>query len=189
MRKQTFVALLAAATLVEACLPFSQSPTATPIIAATATENATSTATLAASPTATLPAATATSSPTPTSPPIIPTIPTPTLSPSVVNASVTEGVIGLSVGKTVTFVSCASTNPVDFNGTITTNPAVKVWYDWLVRGHAYFNSPPQLARFDGPATQTVFIESDYQAKCGNYTVSLHIISPNHVVATKSFSIP
>lgn len=186
MRKPTFVALLAVATLIEACAPFSTSPTSTP--APTATEAASSTPTLEASPTPTVPTPTPTSSPTPTSPPVIRTIATPTRRPPVVSPPVSEGVIGLSVGKTVTFVSCSGTNPVNFNGAITTNTDGKVWYDWLVRGDAYFNSPPQLAVFDRPGTKTVFIETDYMAKCGNYTVSLHTISPNHLFATKPFSI-
>lgn len=196
MRIHALVALPVLASLIAACSPFAQPPTST----ATSTIMAAQSVAPSLTPTvAPSPAATATASlvPTPTLPPVLPTIPIPTLAvptlPPTVPATsparyLAPGIVGLSVGATVTFTSCARPVPVNFNGAISTNTAMKVKYDWLLRGDAYFNSPSQIAQFDGPATKKVFATAPYNAQCGNYMLSLHIIEPSYMVVTKTLSI-
>jgi hypothetical protein len=191
MRNRTLVALLLVATLIAACSPFLPAPTST----ATATVQPAPSATLAFTSTAEpSPTARATASPTPTPTAllVIPTLAVPTLPPTLPATSpprfLAPGIVGLSVGATVTFTSCAGTNPVNFNGTISTNTAMKVKYDWLLRGAAYFNSPSQIAEFGGPGTKKVFGAAPYNAQCGNYMLSLHIIEPSYMVVTKTLSI-
>ena len=188
MRNHLLITLMAFATLIEACAP-SSNPVNVTAPANTPTQGTTETQTPA--PTFTLTPAIA-PSPTATevAPSLTPTlsIPTPASAPSS-SASSWQPVIGLSVGRSVTFISCAGTNPVTFNGTITTNDSTIVEYDWLLRGAAYYNSPPQKANIKTPGTKTVTALTPYNANCGNYTVSLHIIYPNYMIATKHFSIP
>jgi|GEM_PF-4542147 len=102
---------------------------------------------------------------------------------------VSQIVIGLSVGKTVTFTSCKGTNSVVFTGTITTNAPTTVEYDWRLRGAATFSSPPQKTVFHAAERHKVFRSAPYNAACGKYSLSLHAIYPNYMMATINFSIP
>lgn len=195
MKVYRSIILLILAALLQACAPpFVASPTSvltptTPVQVGTAPFTVTSPSaltlapTLTASPTLAAPSSIPeTASPTPTA--VLPTV---TLPPILPVASLV--VIGLSVGQTVTFSSCAGTNPVLFTGTITVNSATLVKYDWLLRGHAYYNSPPQQANFQTIGTKKVKSLTTYNASCGKYTLSLHIIYPDNLLTTKYFSIP
>ena len=138
---------------------------------------------------------------TPTLPPLLPSTASPTLaaiptaSPiatptlTVVVPTVSQIVIGLSVGKNVTFTSCKGTNSVVFTGTITTNSSTTVEYDWLLRGTATFSSPPQNTVFHSAERHNVFSSAPYYAACGKYSLSLHVMYPNYMIATINFFIP
>lgn len=196
MKVYRLITLSVLAAVLPSCAPpFVASPTTafTPTTAPVQLESATLTVTppaastltptLTASPTLAAPSPIPeTASPTPTA-----ALPTVTLPPILPAAS--QIVTGLSVGQTVAFSSCSGTNPVVFNGTITISESSIVKYDWLLRGHAYYNSPPQQANFQTLGTKKVKSLTAYNASCGKYSVSLHIIYPNYMIATKYFSIP
>ncbi|MFZ1040010.1 MAG: hypothetical protein WCA79_09645 [Anaerolineales bacterium] len=120
---------------------------------------------------------------------ILTVIPTATPALTAVVLTVSQVAIGLSVGKNMTFTSCAHTNPVVFTGTITTSSSTTVEYDWLLRGAATFNSPPQTTVFHSAERHKVFSLAPYYAVCGKYSLSLHVITPNYMIATINFFIP
>ena len=125
--------------------------------------------------------------------PILATIPTalPVATPilTAVVSPVSPIVIGVSVGKNVTFTSCKGTNSVEFTGTITTSDSATVEYDWLLRGAAIFNSPSQNTVFHSAQRHNVFSSAQYHTACGKYSLSLHVIAPNYMIATLNFFIP
>lgn len=117
------------------------------------------------------------------------TLPAATPYLTAVVSPVSQIVIGVSVGKTVTFTSCKSANAVVFTGTITTNSSATVEYDWLLRGVTTFSSPPQKTNFPSAKRHNVFSSVPYYAACGKYSLSLHVIYPNYMIATINFFIP
>ncbi len=177
-------ALSATCTLIPGGLfPQATTPTQAASVAPTAT-----TTPLASTST---PASTETLPPTASATQTIPPSATAVLSPTLPATRLPspQVVIGISVGETVTFASCSGTNPVRFTGTITTNESATVKYDWLLRGAATYNSPSQVATFDRAGTKKVISASTYDAGCGHYTISLHIISPEPMMITKIFQVP
>ncbi|MFZ1043988.1 MAG: hypothetical protein WCA79_04720 [Anaerolineales bacterium] len=193
MRKNLFIALTVCSILIAACSPSTTVPTNTSTSANTPLPTTTSTLmplptstfglTLGPNPTASL-AVSATStvlSPTPVTTPTSP--------------SSWQPVTGLAVGETFTFASCTGITPVQFTGTITTNDSATVEYDWLLRWgknntqNNTYSTPTQNVNFTTAGTKTVKSASDYNASCERYAVSLHIIYPNYMIATKYFSIP
>ncbi len=85
-------------------------------------------------------------------------------------------------------VHCGEPNTVTFSGTITTTGSVKVKYQWEVTGDKEDTSSPETINFPNAGTKDAVDPGAYSADCGNYKITLHVLSPNDVSATKKFKI-
>ncbi len=85
-------------------------------------------------------------------------------------------------------IACGGPNPVTFSGTITTNGAVTVKYQWEITGDKTNTTEPQTLDFTDASTKNVPDPGAYSVDCGKYTVTLHVISPNDISAKKNFKI-
>ncbi len=108
-------------------------------------------------------------------------IPIQALPPAIVN-QVTVAVAGPSN------VVCGGPNPVSFSGSISTNGAAAVQYQWEITGAQTNTTGPQTLTFTGAGTQDVAGPGMYSVDCGNYTVTLHVTSPNDISASKAFTV-
>lgn len=84
--------------------------------------------------------------------------------------------------------TCGGPNPVTFSGTITTNGAATVTYQWEITGSQTNTTSPQTLAFTGGGTQNVAGPGTYNVDCGNYTVTLHVTNPNNLRASKTFTV-
>ena len=185
MKKHLWMTLLFVAAFIAACAP-SQAviPSPTPTVAPPATSTPT-------------PVPTVTSTPTveasPTNTPTGPSLPTATVSITEATAAVWQPIIGVSVDEDVDFTSCSGLTPVQFTGSITSTDATVIEFDWLLRGTGknglVYNSPTQNINHSTPGTYKVESAGFYETKCGRYTLSLQILYPNAMLATKFFAIP
>ncbi len=85
-------------------------------------------------------------------------------------------------------VACGGPNPVTFSGSITTNGAATVKYQWEITGDKTNTTEPQTLDFTDASTQDVPNPGAYSVDCGKYTITLHVISPNDISAKKNFKI-
>lgn len=83
---------------------------------------------------------------------------------------------------------CSGPGSANFSGTITTNGATKVKFQWEIGGDASNTTPSQTLNFSAAGTKSAPNPGTYQKGCGHYTITLHVTSPNDISATKKFSI-
>ena len=100
-------------------------------------------------------------------------------------AIVTDVSVDVSLPSTV---YCGGPNPVEFSGTITTNGAMKVKYQWVITGNKQNTTSPQTLTFTKATTKDVPDPGAYNVDCGKYKVTLHVLSPNDTSAAKSFKV-
>ena len=94
----------------------------------------------------------------------------------------------VTVNASVSFSMCGGPNPVNFSGTITTNGAAKVSFQWEIRGDKSNTTSPQTISFNAAGTKTALNPGTYSADCGHYSISLHVLSPNDISAKENFKI-
>ena len=97
-------------------------------------------------------------------------------------------VTNVTVNASVSFSMCGGPNAVNFSGTITTNGATKVSFQWEIRGDKSNTTSPQTITFSAAGTKNVFNPGAYTTDCGHYSISLHVLSPNDVSAKQNFKI-
>jgi hypothetical protein len=97
-------------------------------------------------------------------------------------------VTNVTVGASVSFSMCGGPNAVAFSGTITTNGATKVSFQWEIRGDKSNTTSPQTITFKAAGTKNAPNPGTYTADCGHYSLTLHVLSPNDISATKNFKI-
>jgi len=97
-------------------------------------------------------------------------------------------VTNVTVGASVSFSMCGAPNPVTFSGTITTNGATKVSFQWEIRGAKSNTTSPQTINFSAAGTKNAPNPGTYSADCGHYSISLHVLSPNDISAKQNFKI-
>ena len=83
---------------------------------------------------------------------------------------------------------CGGPNALEFSGSITTNGATKVKYQWEVRGDKSNTTSPETLNFNAADTKDVSGPGAYSVDCGNYSITLHVLSPNDVSGTKKFKV-
>lgn len=94
----------------------------------------------------------------------------------------------VTVGASVSFSMCGGPNPVTFSGTITTNGATKVSFQWEIRGAKSNTTSPQTITFSAAGTKNAPNPGTYSADCGHYSISLHVLSPSDISAKQNFKI-
>jgi len=97
-------------------------------------------------------------------------------------------VTNVTANASVTFSMCGGPNPVTFSGTITTNGATKVSFQWEIRGAKSNTTSPQTITFSGAGSKNAPDPETYTADCGHYSISLHVLSPNDISAKQNFKI-
>lgn len=97
-------------------------------------------------------------------------------------------VTNVTVGASVSFSMCGGPNPVAFSGTITTNGAAKVSFQWEIRGDKSNTTSPQTITFKAAGTKNAPNPGTYTADCGHYSISLHVLSPDDISAKQNFKI-
>jgi hypothetical protein len=95
----------------------------------------------------------------------------------------------VTVNAAVSFSSCGGPNVIEFSGKITTNGPVTVEYQWEVRGDKTNTTSPEELTFSKANTKDVPDPGAYKADCGDYSITLHVLSPNDISAKKNFSVP
>jgi hypothetical protein len=100
-------------------------------------------------------------------------------------AIVTDVSVDVSIPSTV---YCGGPNALDFSGSITTNGTTKVSYRWEIRGDKSNTTSPETLNFKSGGTKDVSGPGAYSVDCGNYSITLHVLSPNDVSATKKFKV-
>ena len=98
-------------------------------------------------------------------------------------------VIKVTVKAEVAFVGCGGPNVVEFSGTITTNGPTDVSYQWEIRGDKSNTTSPETLKFKSADTKNAADPGAYKVDCGNYSITLHVLSPNDKSAKKGFSAP
>ncbi len=93
--------------------------------------------------------------------------------------------VDVSLPSTVT---CGGPNPVQFSGTISTNGAATVQYQWEITGDKTNTTSPQTLSFTTAGTQDAANPGAYNVDCGSYKITLHVISPNNISAGKNFKV-
>lgn len=84
--------------------------------------------------------------------------------------------------------TCGGPNPVDFSGTISTNGATTVQYQWEITGAKSNTTSPESLKFDSAGTKNAADPGAYNVDCGKYKITLHVISPNDISASKNFNV-
>lgn len=85
-------------------------------------------------------------------------------------------------------VACGGPNPIGLSGTISTNGAATVQYQWEITGNQTVTTTPQTISFTAAGTQNVAGPSPVNVDCGSYSVALHVTSPNNLSASKAFTV-
>jgi hypothetical protein len=85
-------------------------------------------------------------------------------------------------------VFCGGPNPVDLSSTITTNGLAKVKFQWEISGDKTNTTSPETLNFSDAGTKDAPDQGAYSVDCGNYNLTLHILSPNDVSATTKFKV-
>jgi uncharacterized protein YraI len=97
---------------------------------------------------------------------------------------VTKVTVDVSVG----YVSCGGPNPSSFSGTITTNGPAKVKFDWEIRGDKSNTTSPETINFKTAGTKDAPDPGSYSSDCGHFSITLHVLSPNDISATKKYKV-
>jgi SH3-like domain-containing protein len=84
--------------------------------------------------------------------------------------------------------SCGGPNPVSFSGTITTNGAAKIKYQWEITGDKTNTTSPETLNFTSAGKKDVPDPGAYNVDCGKYKITLHVLNPNDISASKSFKV-
>jgi hypothetical protein len=100
-------------------------------------------------------------------------------------AIVTNVTADVSIPSTV---YCGGPNPLEFSGTITTNGATKVTYQWEVGGDRSNTTSPETLNFKAADTKDVSGPGTLSVDCGNYSITLHVLSPNDISGTRKFKV-
>ena len=100
-------------------------------------------------------------------------------------AIVTKVTVDVSVPSTVT---CGGPNPVAFSGTFTTNGTANVKFQWEITGDKTNTTSPETLNFADAGTQDAPDPGAYDVDCGNYKITLHVLSPNDISASKNFKV-
>jgi hypothetical protein len=100
-------------------------------------------------------------------------------------AIVTSVTADVSIPSTV---YCGGPNPLEFSGTITTNGATKVKYQWEVGGDKSNTTSPETLNFNAADTKDISGPGALSVDCGNYSITLHVLSPNDISGTKKFKV-
>jgi hypothetical protein len=100
-------------------------------------------------------------------------------------AIVTKVTVDANVGSPV---FCGGPNAMSFSGQITTNGPAKVVFRWELTGGKNNTLPPQTINFKSAGTKDAPDPGSTSGDCGNYTITLHVLSPNDISASKSFKI-
>ncbi len=98
---------------------------------------------------------------------------------------VTKVTVEVSLPSTV---ACGGPNPLEFSGTITTNGKATVKYQWEIGGDRSNTTSPETLDFNVADTKDVSGPGALSVDCGNYTITLHVLSPNDISATKKFKV-
>ena len=106
--------------------------------------------------------------------------------PVIAVAAIVTGVT-VDVSKPST-VFCGGPNPVEFSGTITTNGAAKVKFQWEITGDKTNTTSPETVNFSDAGTKDAPSGGAYSVDCGSYNITLHVLSPNNISATKKFKV-
>jgi hypothetical protein len=85
-------------------------------------------------------------------------------------------------------MTCGVPNPVALSGTISTNGATTVTFQWEITGAQTITTTPQTLAFTGAGTQNVAGPAPVNVDCGSYMVALHVTGPNNLSASKSFTV-
>lgn len=93
--------------------------------------------------------------------------------------------VDVSIPSTIT---CGGPNPVEFSGAISTNGAATVQYQWEITGDQTNTTSPETLTFTDAGMQDVPNPGAYNVDCGNYKLTLHVISPNSISASKNFKV-
>jgi hypothetical protein len=101
------------------------------------------------------------------------------------SASVTDVTVDVSAPSAIV---CGEPNPLQFSGTITTDGAVTVDFQWEVRGDKSSVTPPETLTFNKAGTNDAPDPGAYNVDCGSYSVTLHVLGPNDISATKKFKV-
>ena len=97
-------------------------------------------------------------------------------------------VTGLTVATDVAFMACGEPNTIAFSGTITTNGPTEVEYQWEVEGDKENTTSPATLVFTSFGMQNVPDPGAYSADCGDYSIRLHVLSPNEISAVDLFVV-
>jgi len=100
-------------------------------------------------------------------------------------AIVTNVTADVSIPSTV---YCGGPNPLVFSGTITTNGATKVTYQWEVGGDRSNTTSAETINFKSADTKDVSGPGALSVDCGNYSITLHVLEPNDIAGTKKFKV-
>jgi uncharacterized protein YraI len=85
-------------------------------------------------------------------------------------------------------VFCGGPNVINFSGQITTNGPAKVSVQWELTGDKSFTTSPETVNFKAAGTKSAPDEGAYKTDCGHFTITLHVLSPNDVSASKNFKV-
>ncbi len=85
-------------------------------------------------------------------------------------------------------LECNTPTTVTLSGTITTNGAATIQYQWEITGAQTYTTPSQAITFAAAGTQTVTDPNPYSVSCGNYSAALHVTSPNDLSASQTFQL-
>ncbi len=100
-------------------------------------------------------------------------------------AIVTKVTVDASVASPV---YCGGPNTIMFSGMITTNGPTKVEYQWEIRGDKSNTTAPETINFKSANTKDAPDPGAYTADCGNYSITLHVLSPNDMSAKQNFKV-
>ncbi len=84
--------------------------------------------------------------------------------------------------------TCGGPNPVTFSGTISTNGATTVQYQWEITGDKSNTTSPETLNFNSAGTKDAADPGAYNVDCGKYKITLHVTSPNNISASKNFTV-
>jgi hypothetical protein len=94
---------------------------------------------------------------------------------------------GVTVDVTLpSTVACGRPNPVTFGGTISANGTADIKYQWEITGDKTNTTSPETLSFAEAGTKDVPDPGAYSVDCGSYKITLHVIAPNDISASKNF---
>ncbi len=94
----------------------------------------------------------------------------------------------VSASASVEFSACGGPNPVTFSGSANTNGPTTITYQWEVSGDTTLNPGPETLEIDEAGAHSVPDPGALSLDCGNYTVRLHVLSPNEKSGKDDFEV-